>query len=63
MQELFDVIDEDRDGHIQTDEILLMITTALAGDESVDEDEARRVLDNMEKDEKGKISRNWCSLW
>ncbi|CAB3983074.1 Calcium-dependent kinase 26 [Paramuricea clavata] len=54
-KELFDVIDEDRDGHIQTDEIFLMITTAVTGDERVDEDEARRVLDNMEKDEKGYI--------
>ena len=30
-----------------------MITTAVAGDEKVDEEEARRVLNNMEKDEKG----------
>ena len=54
-KELFAVIDEDRNGHIQTDEILLMITTAVAGDEKVDEEEARRVLNNMEKDEKGHI--------
>ena len=32
-----------------------MITTAVSGDESVDEGEARRVLENMEKDDKGKI--------
>jgi hypothetical protein len=37
-----------------------MITTAVAGDERVDEDEARRVLDNMEKDEKGKTVSIVC---
>ena len=30
-----------------------MITTAVVGDETVDEDEARIVLDTMEKDERG----------
>ncbi|XP_028391714.1 uncharacterized protein LOC114516439 [Dendronephthya gigantea] len=54
-KELFDVIDEDQDGHIQTDEILLMITTAVEGDEKVDEGEARTVLENIEKDERGFI--------
>ena len=33
-----------------------MITTAVEGDEKVDEEEARRVLDNMEKDEKGTVN-------
>jgi hypothetical protein len=37
-----------------------MITTAVAGDERVEEDEARRVLDNMEKDEKGKTVSIVC---
>jgi hypothetical protein len=36
-----------------------MVTTAVAGDEKVDQDEARRVLDNMEKDEKGKHFLGW----
>ena len=33
-----------------------MITTAVEGDEKVDEEEARRVLDNVEKDEKGTVN-------
>lgn len=49
------MIDEDSDGHIQTDEILLMITTAVEGDKKVDEGEARTVLENMEKDERGGV--------
>lgn len=47
------MIDDDCDGRIQIDEIMLMITTAVAGDESVDEEEGRRVLRDMEKDDAG----------
>ena len=36
-----------------------MVTTAVAGDEKVDQDEARRVLDTMEKDDKGKHFVGW----
>lgn len=55
-KELFNVVDEDGDGRLQADEVLLMVTTATEGEtDEIDVDESKRVLDNIEKDENGFI--------
>lgn len=53
-QELFDVVDEDGDGRLQSDEVLLMVITAIEGENQMDVEESKRILDSVEKDENGK---------
>ncbi|XP_046843324.1 uncharacterized protein LOC124437392 isoform X2 [Xenia sp. Carnegie-2017] len=54
-KELFDIIDEDGDGKVQVDEVVLLVKTAVQADNSLCEEKIMMELGIMEKDEKGCI--------